>query len=45
VVGGTQLFARARGRVLVITRTNLGDITPAGAPFRYDFDGFIILRR
>lgn len=44
VVGGTQMFNRASGRVFVITRTNLRDITPAGAPFRYDFDGIVNLR-
>lgn len=46
IVGGTRRFSRASGEVLVITTTNLADITPEGAvPFRYDFDGIINMRK
>ncbi len=43
IVGGTRMFANATGDVFVVTRTDLADITADGAPFRYDFDGFIRL--
>ena len=49
IVGGTRLFAGARGWVFVKTVTYLEDVFPDGngdlnAPFRYDFDGYVKLR-
>jgi hypothetical protein len=44
IVGGTGMFVGATGDVFVVTQTDLADITADGAPFRYDFNGWIQLR-
>jgi len=48
VVGGTKLFAGATGSVNVVCVTSLADVFPdddgnLNAPFRYDFNGTIVL--
>jgi hypothetical protein len=48
IVGGTKLFAGSSGLVKVITTTSLEDVFVdddgnLNAPFRYDFDGSIVL--
>jgi len=46
VLGGTKLFAGATGLVNVVCVTLVGEVDfsgPVSAPFRYDFDGTIVL--